>query len=53
MYIIPSKQIYIKQILPSYTAYIYTGKQIKHIFLLSYKYMNISTPLFVHAQKQE
>ena len=53
MYIIPSKQIYIKQIPPSYTAYIYTGKQIKPIFLLSYKYINIFTPLFVHTQKSE
>lgn len=53
MYIIPSKQIYIKQIPPSYTAYIYTVKQIKPIFLLSYKYINTSTPLFVHTQKPE
>lgn len=53
MYIILSKQIYIKQIPPSYTAYIYTGKQIKPIFLLSYKYINISTPLFVRTQKPE
>ena len=53
MYIIPSKQIYIKQIPTSYTACIYTGKQIKPIFLLSYKYINTSTPLFVHTQKPE
>ena len=53
MYIISSKQIYIKQTPPSYTAYIYIGKQIKPIFLLSYKYINTSTPLFVHTRKQE
>jgi len=53
MYIILSKQIYIKQIPPSYTAYIYTGKQIKLIFLLSYKYINTSTTLFVHTQNPE
>ena len=53
MYIIPSKQIYMKQIPTSYPAYIYAGKQIKPIFLLSYKYINTSTPLFVHTQKPE
>ena len=53
MYIIPSKQIYMKQISPSYPAYIYTVQQIKPIFLLSYKYINTSTPLFVHTQKPE
>ena len=53
MYIIPSKQIYMKQIPPSYPVYIYTGKQIKPIFLLSYKYIKTSTPLFVHTQKSE
>ena len=53
MYIIPSKQIYIKQILPSYTAYIYTGKQIKPIFLLSHKHTIKSIQLFVHTQKSE
>ena len=53
MYIIPSRQIYIKQIPPSYTAYIYTGKQIKHIFLLSHNNIIISTQLFVHTQKSE
>ena len=53
MYIIPSKQIYMKQIPPSYPAYIYTVQQIKPIFLLSYKYINTSTPLFVHTQKPE
>ena len=51
MYIIPSKQVYMKQIPTSYPAYIYTGKQIKPIFLPSYKYINTSTPLFVHTQK--
>lgn len=51
MYIIPSKQIYIKQIPPSYTAYIYTGKQIKPIFLPSHKYTIISTQLFVRTRK--
>lgn len=51
MYIIPSKQIYIKQIPPSYTAYIYTGKQIKHIFLLSHNNIIISTQLFVRTRK--
>ena len=53
MYITPSKQIYMKQIPPSYPAYIYTVQQIKPIFLLSYKYINTSTPLFVHTQKPE
>ena len=53
MYIIPSKQIYIKQIPPSYTAYIYTGKQIKPIFLLSHKYIIKLIQLFVHTQKSE
>ena len=53
MYIIHSKQIYMKQIPTSYPAYIYEGKQIKPIFLLSYKYINTSTPLFVHTQKPE
>ena len=53
MYIIPSKQIYMKQIPPSYPAYIYTVQQIKPIFLLSYKHINTSTPLFVHTQKPE
>lgn len=53
MYIIPSKQIYIKQILPSYTAYIYTGKQIKTIFLLSHTYTITPIQLFMHAQKSE
>lgn len=53
MYIIPSKRIYIKQIPPSYTAYIYTGQQIKPIFLPSHKYTNTSTHILVHAQKQE
>ena len=53
MYIISSKQIYMKQISPSYPAYIYTGWQIKPIFLLSYKYINTSTLLFVHTQKPE
>ena len=53
MYIIPSKQIYIKQIPTSYTAYIYTGKQIKPIFLLSHKHTNTSIPFFVHTQKSE
>ena len=53
MYIIPSRQIYIKQIPPSYTAYIYTGKQIKHIFLLSHKYIITPIQFFVHTQKSE
>ena len=53
MHIIPSKQIYMKQISPSYPAYIYTGQQIKPISLLSYKYINTSTILFVHTQKPE
>lgn len=53
MYIIPSKQIYIKQIPPSYTAYIYTGKQIKPIFLPSHKYTIKPIQLFVHTQKSE
>ena len=53
MHIIPSKQIYMKQIPPSYPAYIYTGQQIKPISPLSYKYINTSTPLFVHTQKPE
>lgn len=42
-----------KQIPPSYPAYIYIGQQIKPIFLLSYKYINTSTLLFVHTQKPE
>ncbi len=42
-----------KQIPPSYTAYIYKGQQIKPIFLLSHKYTNTSTPFFVHTQKSE
>ena len=53
MYIIPSKQIYIKQIPPSYTAYIYTGKHIKPIFLLSHRHTNTPIPFFVHTQKSE
>ena len=53
MYIIPSKQIYIKQIPTSYTAYIYTGKQIKPIFPLSHKYIITHTQLFVRTQKSE
>ena len=53
MYIIHSKQIYMKKIPPSYPAYIYTRQQIKPISLLSYKYINTSTPLFVHTQKLE
>ena len=53
MYIIPSKQVYMKQIPTSYPAYIYTVQQIKPIFLLSYKHINTSTPLFVHTQKPE
>mgnify|MGYP006978666198 CR=1 FL=1 len=42
-----------KQIPTSYHVYIYTGQQIKQIFLLSYKYINTSTTLFVHTQKPE
>ena len=53
MYIIPSKQIYIKQIPPSYTAYIYTGKQTEPIFLPSYKHTIKPIQLFVHTQKSE
>lgn len=53
MYIIPSKQIYMKYIPPSYPVYIYIGKQIKPIFLLSHKHINTSIPFFVHTQKSE
>ena len=51
MYIIPSKRIYIKQIPPSYSAYIHMIQQIKTIFLLSHKQINTFTPLFAHTQK--
>ena len=53
MYIIPSKQIYMKQIPPSYPAYIYTGQQIKPIFLLPHKHTSTSTLFFVHTRKSE
>lgn len=53
MYIIPSKQIYMKQIPPSYPAYTYTGEQIKPILLLSHKHTNKPIPFFVHTQKPE
>lgn len=51
MYIIHSKQIYIKQIPTYYTAYIYTGKQIKPIFLLSHKHTIKPIQLFVRTRK--
>lgn len=53
MYITPSKQIYMKKIPLFYPAYIYTGQQIKPIFLLSHKHTNTSTPFFVHTQESE
>lgn len=51
MYIIPSKQIYMKHITPPYSAYIHMIQQIKTVFLLSHKQINTFTPLFVHTQK--
>ena len=53
LYIISSKQIYIKQIVSYHPARKHIGKQAKTIFLLSHKYKNTSTPFFVHTQKSE
>ena len=53
LYIISSKQIYIKQIVSYHPARKHIGKQAKTIFLLSHKRIKTSTPFFVHAQKSE
>ena len=53
LYIISSKRIYMKWIVPHYHACKHIVKQTKIIFLLSYKHTNTSTPFFVHTQKSE
>lgn len=53
LYTISSKQIYIKKIVSYYPAYTYIEQQIKHIFLLSHKYIITHTQLFVRTRKQE
>ena len=51
LYIISSKQIYIKQIVSYYPACTYIEQQIKHIFLLSHTYTLTPKQLFVRTRE--
>lgn len=53
LYIISSRQIYIKQIVSYYPACKHIAQQIKHIFPPSHKYIIMYIQLFVHTQKPE
>ena len=53
LYIISSKQIYIKQIFSYYPACKHIAQKVKHIFSPSHKYTIKSIQLFVHTQKSE
>lgn len=53
LYIISSKQIYIKQIVSYCRVRKHIAQQIKHIFLLSHTYTITPIQLFVRTQKSE